>query len=472
MKDTNIDNNIPLTMKISYGIGAFGKDITCGVVLLYAMFYFTDILGISPAFVGTLFLVARIWDAFNDPLMGILVDKTKSKFGRIKLWLLIGAVFNTVLIIAMFNAHWLEGTLLYVYICITYILWGMAFTAIEIPFWCILPNIAKTDQQKASLVIWPRSMISVAWLVIGSFFLVAVEYFGDGDQGKGFSIAASVAAVFFFITMMSLIVNFKETQAKTETQYSLKEFWAMIKSNDQLLIIFIALFFFFNIVGTVLYFAVYYFTYVVESQTLFATFMLVAGLAEVATQLTIPFVLKRISREALIKISYILPILGCAVLAYSSFFALHNVWLIALGSILVRAGHGFMLVLMIIMLTDCIDYGQLKTGKRAEGVVLAAMPMQFKLGNAVTGFIMGIVLTVSGYVPNVAQSPETIASMRFLFLAFPIIVAGISYFIYSRFYKLKGQYLVDMKAKLATTKDSEIATISEDDSKPGIPATN
>lgn len=446
-------STISLNTKLSYGIGAFGKDITCGVVLLYAMFYFTDILGVSPAFVGTLFLIARIWDAFNDPLMGILVDKTKSRFGRIKIWLFTGALLNTLLIIAMFNAQWLEGSMLYVYITVTYILWGMAFTAIEIPFWCILPNVAKSDEEKASLVIWPRSMISVAWMVIGSFFFVVVDYLGDGDQGRGFSLTATLAAVLFFIAMMVLLTNFKENQeAEDKPQYTLKDFWNMLKSNDQLIIIFLALFFFFNIVGTILYFAVYYFTYVVESQELFGTFMLVAGVAEVITQLTIPFVLKKISREALTKIAYLLPILGCAVLAYSSFYALHNVVLIAIGSILVRAGHGFMLVLMIIMLTDCMDYGELKTGKRAEGVIFAAMPMQFKLGNAATGFIMGIVLTVSGYIPNETQSPETIASMRFLFLAFPVFVAAISYYIYSRFYKLKGDYLDEVKQTLEKNK--------------------
>ncbi|ENM5740422.1 melibiose:sodium transporter MelB [Vibrio mimicus] len=449
-------SNISLNMKVSYGIGAFGKDVTCGVVMLYAMFYFTDILGVSPAFIGTLFLVARIWDALNDPLMGILVDKTKSRFGRIKVWLFAGALANTILIIAMFNAQWLEGSMLYLYICVTYILWGMAFTAIEIPFWCILPNVAKSDEEKASLVIWPRSMISVAWMIIGSFFLIAVEFFGEGDQGKGFSMAASVSAVLFFFAMMVLLFNFKEKQEpEDKPQYTLKDICSMLKNNDQLIVIFTALFFFFNIVGTILYFAVYYFTYVVESQELFSMFMLVAGIAEVVSQLIIPFVLKRISREALTKIAYLLPLLGCVVLAYSSFYALHSVILIAIGSILVRMGHGFMLVLMIMMLTDCMDYGELKTGKRAEGVIFAAMPVQFKLGNAATGFIMGIVLTVSGYIPNETQSPETIASMRFLFLVFPALVAGVSYYIYSRFYKLKGEYLKEVKAELAEIKKEQ-----------------
>ncbi len=442
------DQSIPLSTKVAYGFGGFGMDLASGIVALYAMFYFTDILHISPAFIGTLFLVARIWDAFNDPIMGILVDNTKSKFGRIRIWLLIGAIVNTAMIIAMFNAHWISGTMLYVYVSITYVIWGMAFTSISIPFWCILPNIARSDKQKSSLVIWPRTMISVAWLIMGSGFFILVEYFGGDDQAHGFSIVALLTAGVFLLSMLSLIVSFKENTQNSSTKHSIKDFISLIKKNDQLLIIFVTLFLFFNIVGTVLFFAIYYFTYVVKSQDLFAIFMLVAGLTEVFTQLIIPQLLKRMSRDTLVKISYLLPILGCCVLAYSSFLDIHNVWLIGIGSALVRAGHGFMLVLMIIMLTDCMDYGELKTGKRAEGVIMAAMPMQFKLGNAVTGFIMGLVLTFSGYIPNVEQSEITIFSMQLLFLLFPVLVAIGSYYLYSHFYKLKGKYLEDVKYRL------------------------
>ncbi|WP_164520877.1 glycoside-pentoside-hexuronide (GPH):cation symporter [Vibrio aphrogenes] len=447
------NGNLPLSMKLSYGMAGFGKDLSGSLVMLYGMFYFTDILGISPAFVGTLLLVARFWDAVNDPLMGILLDKTKTRFGRIRPWLFGGALCNTILIIAIFHAHLLEGPWLYAYISITYILWGMAYTAAEIPFWCIIPNAAKTDKQKASLLIWPRSMVSTAWLVMGSFFFVGVDYFGQGSQEKGFTTLATVAAIFSLLSVMTLIFNYKEKSSKEQATdkkhpQSLKEFWNVLKSNDQLLVIFIALCFFWNLVNTVLYFAIYYFTYVVESKELYTTFMLVAGITEVVAVVLFPILAKKFSREILIKVTYILPIIGIALLAYSSFFALHNIWLIAIGSILVRTGHGFMLVLVMMMLGDCIDYGQFKTGKRTEGVVMATYPMQFKIGNTVMGFIMGLLLSFSGYIPNVAQSPETIGYMRFLFLVFPIIMVAISYFIYTRFYKLKGDYLIKMKAKL------------------------
>ena len=113
--------------KYSYGIGALGKDMICGVIFTYAMVYFTDVLKISAAFVGTLFFFAKFWDAVNDLGMGMVVDNTKTRWGKFRPWLAVGTLINAVVFACLFTDWGLSGAALYVFAAVMYILWGMTY---------------------------------------------------------------------------------------------------------------------------------------------------------------------------------------------------------------------------------------------------------------------------------------------------------------------------------------------------------
>ncbi|MGL6132136.1 MAG: MFS transporter, partial [Fusobacteriaceae bacterium] len=150
-------------LKLSYGIGALGKDLACSIVYIFLMYYYTDVIGIAPAFAGTLFLVARMWDAFNDPAMGMIVDNTRSKFGKFRPWILVGTILNSIALIALFTKpSGLSGNSLYIYTSIVYILWGMTYTVMDIPYWSMIPSLAKSKKDREQIAVIPRIFASCA----------------------------------------------------------------------------------------------------------------------------------------------------------------------------------------------------------------------------------------------------------------------------------------------------------------------
>ena len=138
--------------KLSYGIGAVGKDMVYMLTAAYVLYYFQDVMGISAIFTGMLLLVARVFDALNDPIMGVIVAKTKTKFGKFRPWLLIGTLLNAVVLYLMFAIpDGLTGSGLLAYASLSYILWGVTYTMMDIPYWSMIPAFTKDGKERESL---------------------------------------------------------------------------------------------------------------------------------------------------------------------------------------------------------------------------------------------------------------------------------------------------------------------------------
>ncbi len=171
--------------KFAYGIGAVGKDMVYMLSASYVLYYFQDILKTSAIAMGVILLVARIFDAFNDPIMGIVVARTKTRWGKFRPWLLIGTITNAVILVLMFSAPpSLDGKGLIAYAAVTYILWGVTYTMMDIPYWSMIPAFTEGGKEREGLSALGRSCAGVGSAIVTIITVMAVSAIGSSLASK------------------------------------------------------------------------------------------------------------------------------------------------------------------------------------------------------------------------------------------------------------------------------------------------
>ena len=448
--------------KYSYGIGAYDKDLASGIVYTFLMIYFTDVVGINPAFVGTLFLMARLWDAINDPIMGMIVDNTRSRFGKFRPWIFIGTILNSVVLFLLFRKPDLEGTSLYLYYSVMYILWGMTYTIMDIPYWSMIPTLATTKEDREKISVVPRIFASLGGLTVTTFGIALVNKLGNGNQIKGFEYFALGIVIIFIISTIVTCINVKEkTQVQVNNEkVNIKQAFNILKQNDQLLV-FIGIVLAYNLAmqlagGA----AIYYFKYVAGKESLFSLYSFFK-VAEIGGLMLFPVVTRKIGRQQVFRMATILPMFGLITLFISGLIAPQSILFISVSAVLLNLGSGFLLGSTTVMLADIVDYGEYKLGSRNESIIFSAQTLLVKLASALSGWLIGVGLSLIGYVAGAAvQSNITIIGIRVIMTIIPSIVALVMYVIYKSKYKINGSFHDEILQVIGSRKKVKVLNIN------------
>ncbi len=452
--------------KAAFGIGAVGKDMVYALSASYAMYFYQDVLGLSATFVGLILMIARVFDAVNDPFMGVLVAKTHSRWGRFRPWLFSGTVLNAVVLYALFAAPDLEQAGLMVYFTVVYILWGVTYTMMDIPYWSMIPAVTKTSSDRENLSVVGRTCAGVGSALIAMFTMLLVGALGGDSERAGFRWVALIVAVVFVIAEVLCCVFFKEkSQTKMETA-GVKDMFSALFRNDQAMIVVLSI----VLINSSLYltsnFVIYFFKYDFGGMnwkgdyTLFST---VGGAAQILGMMVLyPLLRKKLSSTHVFTVSLVTGICAYALLLIMCLIGFSdNLIILFIPGVLIFACNGMLSVLTTLFLSNSVDYGQLKTGRREESVIFSMQTFVVKAASGVAVFLAGIGLDIIGLHGNTdeteqiaEQSAETLLGLRLMMTVLPIIVLVIALLLFRKKFKLTDQRVAEIANELREKENS------------------
>ena len=284
---------LTLKQKAAFGIGAVGKDMVYALSASYVMYYYQDVLGLSASFVGVVLMAARFFDAFNDPFMGVLVAKTRTRWGRFRPWIFSGTLLNALVLYALFAAPVLDEAALMVYFSVVYILWGVTYTMMDIPYWSMIPAVTRTPKDRENLSMVGRTCAGVGSALIAMFTMLLVGALGGDSERAGFRWVALIVAAIFAVTELVCCISMKETTPSEMKTATVKEMFSALFRNDQAMVVVGSI----VLINSALYltsnFIIYFFKYDLGGAGWKATYTLFSTVGG-AAQLAVPVQLRAV----------------------------------------------------------------------------------------------------------------------------------------------------------------------------------
>lgn len=444
----SVYERLSLKEKIGYGMGDAGSCMIWSVLALYLTWFYTDVYGLDPAIVGTLFLVIRVFDAFSDPVMGAICDRTRTRWGKFRPWILWMAVPFGLGAVLMFTTPDLSMNGKIIYAWVTYLVMSLIYTAINIPYCSVAGVITLNQKERMGCLSWRFFLNGLATLIVSSSILPLTDWLGDGNRASGFQLTMMIMGGTATLMFLFCFSSIKERVVSIKTNETLRKDLKDIIKNDQwLLMISIT---FLNVFPAFIRGAVtiYYATYVMQASIGFITFFIALGVAcnmfgsVIAKPLT-----DRFDKIKLFRIINI--ILG--ILSFALWFVdPHSLTpLLALFIVinilhLIQSGP-----ILWAMMSDVDDYGDWKLGKRLTGISFAGNLFMLKMGLAVAGAIVAWILSYTGYIANKPQqNTQTLQGIIMMFSLLPMVSYFFSAWIV-RYFKLNDAFLEKIKVDLA-----------------------
>jgi melibiose permease len=464
-----MNSNLKFKEKASYGLGAVGKDMVYALSATYILYYYQDLLGINALYMGIILLCARIFDALNDPIMGVIVAKTKTRWGKFRPWLLVGTLLNSVFLILMFSVpSQVTGSGLVAWAAVMYIMWGVTYTMMDIPYWSMVPAFTQGGKERENLSALARSCAGVGSALIQIFTMTIVYILGRiGASGEiansvvelnGFRYLAIAVAVIFIAFTLICCINIKEKSTVNMQTASLGQMFKALIQNDQAMVIVIAI----VCVNTAFYttsnLLIYFFKYDFggenwyNSYTLFNTFG--GGMQILSMMLLFPLLRKFFNTIKLFKISLTSAILGYVVLLIISFFSMSNVFILFIPAFFIFTALGILTVLTTIFLANTVDYGHVKNGRRDESVIFSMQTFVVKLASGISALIASICLYVFSISSNTdtevvaSLSQTSVTGLRMTMTILPMLGLFIAMYVFRHKYILTDEKIKELETEI------------------------
>lgn len=433
--------------KIGYGMGDAASHIVFDNVMLYMMFFYTDIFGIPAGFVGTMFLLARALDAISDPVMGLVADRTRSRWGKFRPWIIFGALPFGIVCVFAYSTPDLSLTGKMVYAAITYTLLTLMYTVVNIPY-CALGGVVTSDpQQRISLQSWRFVLATAGGMLSTVLMMPLVNLIGGEDKALGFQGGIAVLSVVAFLMLAFCFFTTKERVQAPPNTTPMREDLRDILQNDQWRVVGILTILNILAVSVRGGAMMYYVTWIMGSPALFTAFLTTycvgnlfgSALAKPLTDWKCKVSVFWWTNAAL------------AVLSFAMFFVpLHASVLMFVFIFVIGVLHQLVTPIQWVMMSDTVDYGEWRNGKRLTGISFAGTLFVLKLGLAIGGALIGWMLAGGGYnAAATTQNSATISIIIALFTIVPAICYLISALVAKRYYTLKTPYLTSIMSQLA-----------------------
>ncbi len=450
MKETN--DEVRFIEKVGYGLGDTASNLYWQMFVNFLMFFYTDIFGISAAAVGTMLMISRFWDAVNDPLMGIIADRTHTRWGRFRPYLIWMSGPLAILGVLTFLTPNFGPTGKLVYAYITYTLIMMAYTAINIPYSALMGVLSPSHQVRTGVSTYRFVLAFVGAFIVQGLTLPLVNFFGRGNQAVGFPMAMVVYGV---LAMALFYITFATTKERVQPISSektplKKDISDLLHNRPWMILLVMGIFTLGYVIvrsGTVLY----YFKYVLKNEALASLFMVLGTVAVIAGVACTQFFAKLIGKK---RFYLIVMSLTTILTALFYFVPTDQIVLIFALHILISFVMAPQAPLLWSMYADTADYSEWKNGRRATGLVFSAATFAQKFGVALGGGLAGWLLAAFGFVANQDQAPETLRGIRMMMSFIPAIGTGIAT-IAAFFYELDDKTMNKIESELKQRRGSE-----------------
>ncbi len=424
--------------KVAYGLGDTATNLVWRTLMVFLPIFYTDVFGLTAASVGTLLLVCRYWDGITDFFMGLIADRTTTRWGKFRPWILWSTLPFGIMTVLTFTAVDVEGSWKLVYAYVTYSGLILAFTANNVPYSALTGVLSTDPTERTSISSYRFFFAFLGGLLTQGLNIPLVAYFGGGNEVVGYTWTMTLFAA---TSVILLFVTFSATRERVvpvaSAPGSLRTDMRLLFRNRPWIILFAVGLLFVTMTSLKQGVTMYYFKYFVGNTGLAVAFMVTGLLAAMVGAALTHRLTEWFGRKQVMHACFALALVTSALL-YGigpedtvSIFVLSGLTEFATGPIV---------ALFFAMLGDAADFAEWKLGRRMTGLVYSAGTLSMKFGTGIAGALIGWLLTAYGYVANVGQTPETLIGIRLLVSVFPAIAAALAILVFA-FYPINDAML-------------------------------